>query len=248
VGAGVIDRAPPLRPPADGVDLWSVALDDAAADAGCAAAVLDEDERRWAMRGRGPVARHRMVRRAVLRWVLARYGTGPASAVRFAPDAAGRPQARGAGLPAELRFSAASSDGRCLVAVTAAGVIGADLERIRPVPEAARLARRRLDPAVAARLVQLDGPSRDRAFLEAWTRLEAYVKAAGGGLGQALDRRPPVRVPGEAATGWHLTTQPLATDHVASVALRRAPGAAPPALRWRLPTVSTLSREGGTMR
>jgi 4'-phosphopantetheinyl transferase len=213
------------------VDLWSVVLGESANEA--AAVTLTEEERAWARRGRGPVARHRMLRRAALRCVLAQYGSGPAAAVSLTTDAAGRPRAHGAGLPAELRFSATSNGGRCMVAVTAAGLIGVDLERLCPVPEAASVAHRHLGAAVAARVARLDGAARDRAFLEAWTRLEAYVKATGHGLARALDRGAPMEMTDGVARGWHLLTFPVADEHVASVAVRVGPGAPPPALRWR---------------
>jgi 4'-phosphopantetheinyl transferase len=78
----------------------------------------------------------------------------------------------------DVHFSVSNSGELYVVAITRAGPVGVDIERIREVPEAEHIARRWLHNADPGQ------------FFEHWTRREAHLKAIGMGL-SGLDEPPP---------------------------------------------------------
>jgi len=64
--------------------------------------------------------------------------------------------------------------------------VGVDIENLRPVNAAQRLANRFFSPEERKHVFELDGEARDRAFLRIWTQKEAYLKATGLGVGMPL--------------------------------------------------------------
>lgn len=128
-----------------------------------------------------PQGRQRLLAgRAAVRLALAAALGLPAAEVLPVRTGAGKPR-----LPGGPPFSFSRSGGLGLVAVGGdrAPDVGVDLERLRPVPEAADLASRHL-PAAERRRWQAEGAGPE-AFLRAWTRLEASLKALGWGLAEA---------------------------------------------------------------
>jgi 4'-phosphopantetheinyl transferase len=82
-------------------------------------------------------------------------------------------------------FSLSHSNGMALIGVTDRGDIGVDLESQRPVRVS--LLRRQLIVAAGSGLAGAPVPSAsDAAFLQAWSRLEAFAKAKGRGLARLL--------------------------------------------------------------
>jgi phosphopantetheinyl transferase len=192
--AGVTSSPPQVPPPATptaaatfratmaGVDLWTVNLDafDPVAERALPAADRREAER-LAFAG----DRHRFLAgRAAVRSVLAAYRLVPPATLSLARVGAGKPVLAG-GPP----FSFSRSGAAGLLAVGVDQEIGVDLERLRDVPEAADLAARHLPPAERARWLAEGGDA--WAFLRAWTRLEASLKALGLGLASAEEGRTP---------------------------------------------------------
>jgi 4'-phosphopantetheinyl transferase len=74
-----------------------------------------------------------------------------------------------------------------LLAVARAVEVGVDVELLRPLPDALRIARSFFSPAEVDRLAALRPDEREAGFLACWTRKEAFVKARGDGLTLALD-------------------------------------------------------------
>src|SRR5690606_2108914 len=64
--------------------------------------------------------------------------------------------------------------------------IGIDIEQVREIPAALRLARRFFAPAEYAHLSSLPPAERAVAFLHYWTCKEAILKATGKGLNRPL--------------------------------------------------------------
>ena len=60
--------------------------------------------------------------------------------------------------------------------------MGVDVEQLRPVPEWQGIAGRCLPPGESERTLALPEERRSDAFLAAWCRLEAGLKATGQGL------------------------------------------------------------------
>jgi 4'-phosphopantetheinyl transferase len=75
-----------------------------------------------------------------------------------------------------------------LVAVTSGGEVGIDVERVRPMPDALRLAERFFSTAESDVLKELPPPEQGAAFLNLWTRKEALAKATGLGITNSLTR------------------------------------------------------------
>jgi 4'-phosphopantetheinyl transferase len=103
------------------------------------------------------------------------FATGPAGKPSLEPN------------PRDVRFNASNAGGLAVVAVAAGLEVGIDIEPLRPLPDALDLARRFFSPAEIEALTTTPVRERDAAFLAAWTRKEAYIKALGGGLGVGLD-------------------------------------------------------------
>jgi phosphopantetheinyl transferase len=97
--------------------------------------------------------------------------------------------------PVPVSFSISHSGPLALVAVSEGDArVGVDVEVVRPRPRLDALARRVLAADAHAAWLRLpDRDARLRAFLEAWTAKEAYLKARGVGITTSLrdvPRRP----------------------------------------------------------
>ncbi|OJY00407.1 MAG: hypothetical protein BGP04_22815 [Rhizobiales bacterium 62-17] len=118
--------------------------------------------------------RYFRARRAALRSLVAWHGGVAAETVEIAYDTAGAPRVRS--IPSPF-ISVSARGSRALLAVSSAPV-GVDFEpdtSAEPILDV-------LHPHERAALAALDGPARDRHFLEIWTAKEAYLKALGDGL------------------------------------------------------------------
>jgi 4'-phosphopantetheinyl transferase len=173
-------------PPEDegDVDIWHDWVDDAREPGD--AAILDDEERARSERFRFDRDRRRFIaRRAFLRRVLARYAGLDPARLQYRTSANGKPELATPGIG--LGFSASHADGLAVVAVAPRGVVGVDVERVRPIPDALELARHLWTDAEYRHLVSITAPLRSAAFLRIWTRKEAYVKLLGNGLSLPLD-------------------------------------------------------------
>lgn len=116
----------------------------------------------------------------------------------------------------QLHFSWSDSAGAGVLAISATP-LGIDLEKMRPRSRD-DLAERLLEPADLALLRTMTPHERARAFAQAWTQREAFVKATGLGIGQgwapmrdafARGGPAPGRIPGSHSLEdgrWHLRT------------------------------------------
>ncbi|HEX4650260.1 MAG TPA: 4'-phosphopantetheinyl transferase superfamily protein [Granulicella sp.] len=85
-----------------------------------------------------------------------------------------------------LHFNLSHADDRALIAVSATVPLGVDLERVRPEPDAARIAEYCFSPTERSALSLLPPARQAEAFFQCWTRKEAFVKALGDGLSYPL--------------------------------------------------------------
>lgn len=193
--------APPPRPRWEGdeVHVWAVKLgEEAQHGAGLGEAegegLLAADERARADRFRFPLHRRRFVAsRIVLRRILALYTDSAAQDLVFTYGPLGKPDLEGR----PFHFNLSHSEDVALVAVTGAGPVGVDVERIRSFSRRRRLARRVLSRAERERLRELPEGERSLAFARAWTRKEALVKARGEGVYNGLERIEVTLGPGD---------------------------------------------------
>jgi 4'-phosphopantetheinyl transferase len=147
--------------------------------------VLDADERERAMRFHHAQDRQRYISaHAGLRSILARYLRLAPERLKFVADSDhGKSKLAHARAPA---FNLAHSGDLALVAVASAKFVGIDVERSRPMPDLAELARTHFTRAERAEVVH-DRVLVPEAFFVVWTRKEALLKATG--LGLDVDRR-----------------------------------------------------------
>lgn len=193
--SSVLDRfaPPPARPapPADGeVEVWTVPLDPPADEVRRSFALLSPDETERALRFHFERHRRRYaVGRGALRTLLGRYlGVDP-RAIGFDYGAKGKPfLAAGAdGERPRLHFNLSNSDELALVAFATGAELGADLERLRPMPDGIDIAERFFSAGERQVLAAQPAGERDLAFFRCWTRKEAYLKAVGDGITVRLD-------------------------------------------------------------
>ena len=175
----------PLAP--GDVQVWHFGLDADADRQSRLARVLDEQEKQRAERFRFEEHRRRfIVRRGVLRHILAHYARVAPEAIRFTGDAAGKPGIDSPAMPA-LRFSASSSQALGAVALAFDRELGLDIEQVRPDRDHDLIARV-FSGQEAAGLRDVAPARRAAAFFDLWTCKEAYLKGKGLGLSVPLDQ------------------------------------------------------------
>ncbi|MDM0043200.1 4'-phosphopantetheinyl transferase superfamily protein [Variovorax dokdonensis] len=174
--------APTPQSSLEGCGLWTMDLDAPVPPA--ALAWLSDDEQ--ARRGRFVFARDRDrfgAGRAALRWLLGTVLDRDPQSLRFDSGPHGKPLLADDPL---LPFNVSHSGGTALFAIDAGrrhGAIGVDIELRRSVPDALPLAQGLFDAREQADLAACAaGAERDDAFLRAWTRKEACLKAVGAGF------------------------------------------------------------------
>ena len=167
------------------VVVWRIDLKDLAPRlAECDVALSAEERRRAARlvddRKRAAYA----VGRAALRTILGAYlGSAPKS-LAFTTGPSGKPAlARG---DEGLSFNLAHAGDLALCAVADGSQVGVDIEALRPISNAGAIASRFFAPSEAAALERLPPDRRAHAFLRAWTRKEALVKAEGASAAREL--------------------------------------------------------------
>ena len=168
--------------------VWWASLDASAAHVRRFAGLLSTDEAR---RGRSfhfeRDQRRFVVGRGLLRTILGRYlGTDPRR-LRFDYGRHGKPALAGELGVDGLRFNLAHSEDVAVFAVALGSEIGVDVECLRPVPDADRIAKDCFSARENAVYSAMGPGLRLRAFFDCWTRKEAFVKAIGDGLTHPLD-------------------------------------------------------------
>ena len=131
--------------------------------------VFERDRRRY-------LAAH-----VALRELLAERTGVPPQALTFEEGPFGKPALAS---PARCAFNMSHSEDVALVALADASVgeIGVDVEMLRPMPDAAALARQNFSASENDELAATAAPDQALAFLLGWTRKEACLKAIGSGL------------------------------------------------------------------
>jgi len=165
------------------LDVWYVDLDVSADALCCVTHWLSDDELAKAKRFRSGVHQARYIAgRAALRRVLAdRLGCLPA-AIRFSYGSNGKPMLEGG--RGQVEFNLAHSGGDAVITLANGAAVGVDIELLRPIADAESLAHLVFSD-VERRELEL-APDPVLAFLNGWTRKEAYVKALGLGLSAPL--------------------------------------------------------------
>ena len=166
------------------VHIWRIAL-DRGADPGELTDILSADERERAGRYRFERDRRRaIVRRAALRQILADYLKASPAELEFACGPQGKPALVEQGAHTAWHFNLSFSNELALCAI-ARQPLGVDIEWLRPVENAALVAKHFFTPAEVR--LQSESTDVDHVFLTHWTRKEALIKATGSGLSVPLN-------------------------------------------------------------
>lgn len=100
--------------------------------------------------------------------------------------------------------------------------VGVDVELVREHPYLDRLAQRAMTDAEWSQW--RNGSDRTRGFTQHWTRVEAYLKAIGVGVGGGLRTRPPV--------SWTVLDLDVGPTHCGALAVEA--GGLPVQVAWRV--------------
>lgn len=196
--------------------------------------VLDERERHCAGRFRFDRDRRRyVVSHAALRWFLAGYLDAEPAGLSLETGPQGKPFVAAA-THGGLEFNMSHTDGLAALLAARGRSVGVDVERLRTMPDALEIAERYFSGAEVERLRAVPLPHRSEAFLNCWTRKEAFIKAVGEGLQYPLASFEVSLQPGEpgrlvrlgAVSGdecaFPLVDLPAPKGYVAAAAVRDA--------------------------
>ena len=218
------------------VHVWSAGLDLPADTLSSLAALLDGDEAVRAGRFHFERDRGRFTAaRGFLRLLLGRYLDAPPAGLRFGYGARGKPfVASPAGSP--LCFNVSHSHGRALFAFARGREVGIDLEAgARLGDDWPGLVRRIFSARERGELFSLPAERQRAAFLNGWTRKEAFLKATGQGLVDGLQSievtldpaRPPALLATDPAGQWTIHDLRRGEDYAAALVVEgEVPGIA----------------------
>ncbi len=220
---------------ADEVHLWLVD-DQAIAEPALLGAywqLLNSHER--ASYERFHFAKHRqqyLVTRALVRSVLTLYNAAVRPEQwRFENNAYGKPSIQNSPVP--LVFNLSHTENKVVLAVTAGGELGVDVEWTGRRNDTLAIAENYFSSLELSQLRALPAPKQGQRFFQLWTLKEAYIKACGLGLAIPLDEfsfsfdeREFVAVSFAQARGddprrWQFWRQQLAPEYQLAVALKR---------------------------
>lgn len=188
--------------------------------------------------------RRYIVCRGQLRKILAGYIKCSTTSIKFQYGDKGKPDLAVGQTTAKTKFNVSKSEELALIAVTNAGEVGVDIEHLRPVSDATKLAQRYFAVSEVETLLSLPNSLHERTFLEIWTRKEAFIKATGQGLSYPLNQfavsaahtGPVVTVKlfqdSAQSEHWHLVSISPSKDVLAAVAVC---GTSPQITCWRCP-------------
>ncbi|YAI81660.1 MAG: 4'-phosphopantetheinyl transferase family protein [cyanobacterium endosymbiont of Rhopalodia sterrenbergii] len=157
-------------------------------------AILDQEERIKAEKFSFKEHQRRfIVARGTLKTILSRYLNIPASKIGFTYSSRGKPRLTnklgGNKLGGnKLQFNLSHSYELAIYGVTCNNVIGVDLEYIRPMSGAKKLAKRFFCSQEYNHISLLTSPELEKTFFKLWTAKEAYLKATGEGISGGLDQ------------------------------------------------------------
>lgn len=199
------------RLPEGEIHIWTAPLSSNPKDQEHWFATLSPDERERA--GRLKFDRDRsmfIAGRGQLRAILSAYTGAPARDLIFEYGRFGKPALRD---HLGIYFNVSHSAEWAVYAIAREERLGADIERIRPIPEIENIARQFFGPAEYAEYLKLGSDQRENWFFRSWTRKEAYLKALGGGFSSPDD------LPANPSSEWTLFDFQPETGYAAAIAV-----------------------------
>lgn len=166
------------------IHVWAMPLADCQPHLAACESLLSHDERvRAGKYALDPPRQTFVVSRAAVRKILGQYLKIAATRVKFVYDAFGKPQLA----DAALSFNVAHSGELTLIAVSRAGQLGVDVERVRSVDASLEIAAKNFHADELTAIRTANAAEVANVFLRCWTRKEAILKSLGVGLGYPLD-------------------------------------------------------------
>ena len=171
----------------DEVHIWRANLDVSPTQVDSMIELLSADEIHRADRFRFPKHRRRfIVTRSILRKLLGNYLNINPTEVKFDYSDRGKPKLSNLCIGHTLQFNISHSHEYALLGFTTHNLIGVDLEYLREMPDAVKIARRFFSAREYDLIKNLVPEQQSQAFLQLWTTKEAYLKAIGTGLSGSL--------------------------------------------------------------
>jgi 4'-phosphopantetheinyl transferase len=170
----------------DAVHVWSAPLDvDDSQMRGMLERLSPSEQKRVNALLEERAVRQYVVSRAMQRQLLAGYVGGHPSEISFGVVAMGKPTLS---RPNDigLSFNTTHSGNLVIIAVTANRDVGVDVEKVKPIPRALRVAKRFFSAEEHDMLASLPPDELDRAFLSIWVRREGTAKARGDSVWRGL--------------------------------------------------------------
>jgi len=179
------EKLPELR--SDEVHVWAARMDSSHVAPDYYPLELSSDERARAAQFRLDAPRRRFVlARVTLRRLLGTYLNVPPETVVIHIDPNGKPRLGDSHAKADLQFNLAHSGDLALFAIAIGCDVGVDVEQIRPVAHADRIADRYFHPAESRAIASAADEVRDDNFLRCWAGKEAVLKSLGSGVTGSL--------------------------------------------------------------
>ncbi|HET7624470.1 MAG TPA: 4'-phosphopantetheinyl transferase superfamily protein [Verrucomicrobiae bacterium] len=161
---------------------------------------LCASEKERARRFKFDVLRNRFIAgRGLLRKMLGFYLNCEPAKLEFDYSAQGKPELSGEFSKSGFQFNLAHSENAALFAITRAGEIGVDIERVRAIKNMDELVARFFCARENELFRKLSDEEKPAAFFNLWTRKEAILKATGEGITRSLNLVEVSFLPGEPA-------------------------------------------------
>lgn len=125
--------------------------------------------------------------RGILRQLLANYLQISPCEVKFDYSDRGKPSLSGCHHNHHLQFNLSHSQNHALYGFTLNDLIGVDVEYIKDMPDAIKIAQRFFSTQEYELIKSTAIKEQERLFFTLWTAKEAYLKALGTGLAGSLD-------------------------------------------------------------
>ena len=127
-----------------------------------------------------------IARRILLRLILSRFLEVEPGRLEFGHNPFGKPFLK---QPADraINFNVAHSERFALFAISQAGPLGVDIERVRPDSDYQEIAERYFSTEERSAILASSEKESPEVFYKLWTRKEAYIKGRGMGLSMPLE-------------------------------------------------------------
>ncbi|MDJ0508106.1 MAG: 4'-phosphopantetheinyl transferase superfamily protein [Crocosphaera sp.] len=188
--------------------------------------ILSEDEKKRANSFKFEIHQNRfIIARSTLKFILSCYLDIPAEEINFQYSPYGKPQLVNNLQSEGLKFNVSHSENLAIYGISRHHLIGIDIEYLRPMKEAEKLAERFFSSKEFEAIKSLSTEKKEKAFFQLWTAKEAYLKAIGKGISGGLEQveislREPmelIKVPEKNQSSWELLSFTPHPNYIAAM-------------------------------